>query len=316
MPRAKKQPKDKQEIETQPEIEYDGQYLTDNEEEFEPLPKVKKPQPKRKYRKRTPRTSKGKKGKKQIPTVLIEPTQNKQYQSNLLNSATKMKRMFNINRDRLNTVTNNEEENQYENDNQAPLMRPMNNTLDYSKVHFIPRGLLNGIKSAKAKAKGIRTKRLTKRVKLPKGIMDKIKEAQQAMKTDKQTTVLPGYKLGKCPKCGNVHMLPAGVTNEVSGYESDNEDYNNNNNENYNNNEYYNNNENYNNQLLIPQQGELLQPKKQEHYRKTGLVYTSTTTNGIKSDMGHYVINNSDNNAVVKGVIKDGIRKEVRIPRK
>jgi hypothetical protein len=309
MPRVKKQ-----EHEPVPEPEYDGQYLTDNEEELEPPVKGKKQTPKRKYRKRTPSAAVGKgkkaektkkatakKAKKQTPTKLTDPTQNKQYQSNLLNSATKMKRMLNINKARLNAVTRDEDNEEDEYVKQQPVMRPMNSTLDFSKVHFIPKGLLNSVKSAKAKSrgKGKKGKKYTKRVKLPKSIMDKIKEAQQAMKDAKQSTVLPGYKLGKCPKCGKVHMLPGAVANEVSGYESDNEGANN----------YNNNYNNYNNNQPLHQQ----QPE--EHYRKTGLVYTSTTTNGKTTDMGRYVIDNSNNNAVVKGVIKDGKRIETRIPR-
>jgi hypothetical protein len=255
MPRAKKQ-------DTLPEFEpeYDGQYLTDNEEDLEPKDKKQSHTPKRKYRKRTHKgnttKTKSKKGKKGTKSKKEHkpPKQENQYQSNVLNSATKMKQMLNINQARL-------------------------------KVHFVPKGILTGVKSAKAK-KGIKGKKYTKSVKLPKALMDKIKEAQQVSKQDKHSTIIPGYKLGKCPKCGKVHMLPAEVANKVSGYESDNEN-------------------------------EMPQIKQtEEHHRKTGLVYTSTTTNGKTTDTGHYIIDNSNNNAIVKGLIKDGKRTEMRIPRK
>jgi hypothetical protein len=298
MPRAKKQESENT-PEHESEPEYDGQYLTDNEEDLEPKNKKKSPTPKRKYRKRTPKTKgklhtkakKGKKGtkskkgpKKQKQGKI--PQQENQYQSNVLNSATKMKQMLNINQARLNAVTsNNDNKNTSSIDTQIPTMRPMNSTLDFSKVHFVPKGLLNGVKSAKAK-KGLKGKKFTKRVKLPKALMDKIKAAQNAAKQDKYSTIIPGYKLGKCPKCGKVHMLPAEVADKVSGYESDNEN-------------------------------EMPQIKQtEEHHRKTGLVYTSTTTNGKTTDTGHYIIDNSNNNAIVKGLIQDGKRTEMRILRK
>jgi hypothetical protein len=224
------------------------------------------------------------------------PQQENQYQSNVLNSATKMKQMLNLNKARLNAVTSNNNNNNNGNetnenirsiDAQIPAMRPMNSTLDFSKVHFVPKGVLNAVKSAKAK-KGFKGKKFTKRVKLPKAIMDKIKELQQAAKQDKYSTIIPGYKLGKCPKCGKVHMLPAEVADKVSGYESDND----------------------NDMPMV-----MGMPQTKEHHRKTGLVYTSSTVNGKTTDIGHYVIDNSNNNAVVKGLIQDGKRTEMRIPR-
>jgi hypothetical protein len=311
MPRAKKQEPEAT-PEAIPEPEYDGQYLTDNEEDLEPKGKKQSPAPKRKYRKRTPKgntpkgkgnqpakAKKGKKGPKSKKAPKLQkqtniPQQENQYQSNVLNSATKMKQMLNLNQARLNAVTSNDEDEDNKNtlgiDSQIPTMRPMNSTLDFSKVHFVPKGVLNAVKSAKAKKglKGLKGKKFTKRVKLPKALMDKIKEAQQAAKQDKYSTIIPGYKLGKCPKCGKVHMLPGKVADKVSGYESDNE-----------------------NDMPMPQM-----PQTKEHHRKTGLVYTSSTVNGKTTDIGHYIIDNSNNNAVVKGLIQDGKRTEMRIPRK
>jgi hypothetical protein len=311
MPRAIK----KQEPEFEPisEPEDDGQYLTDNEEEFEP--KAKKQTPKRKYRKRTPKSNqpnkekKGKKGSKSKKVTKAKkqtqkPVLNKEktYQSNLLNSATKMKQMLNLNKARLNEVTQNTNNNANNanttNAPYTPPMRPMNNTLDFSKVKVVPKGILNSILSSKAK-KGIKgKKKLTKRVKLPSLLMQKIKEAQKQTKLDslnaKSKSVLPGYKLGKCPKCGKIHMLPQQVANNIeqSGYESGNELD--------------------DNQDLFTQS----ENDTQEHFRKTGLMYTSTTINGKKKEIGRYFIDNSNNQAIVKGMIKDGNRTEIRVPRK
>lgn len=308
MPRAKKQePEATPEAKPTPKLEYDGQYLTDNEEDLEPKGKKQSPAPKRKYRKRTPKAkgkksakakkvkkgNKSKKAPKRQKQVNISQQEN-QYTSNVLNSATKMKQMLNINKARLDAVTSNENNKNSRIDEQRPLMRPMTNVLDFSKVHFVPKGIINGVKSAKAN-KYLKGRKYTKRVKLPKSIMDKIKEAQQAVKQDKYSTIIPGYKLGKCSKCGKVHMLPAEVanydTNDNNGYNSDNSD---------------------NEDIFQTQQI----PETTEHRRKTELVYTSTTTNGKTTDTGHYTIDNSSNNAIVKGTIKNGKRKELRIPRK
>jgi hypothetical protein len=74
-----------------------------------------------------------------------------------------------------------------------------------------------------------------------------------------------------------------------NGYESDNED-------NLNNDSYTDHN-------------------VKNNYKQTKMVYSSTNVNGHKTENGHYMINNSKNPYIINGVIKNGKKLELYVPK-